>query len=66
VPPRNKRLEKLVAAPLHEAKRRSEESGKPVRIFIEFDYRTLDTWSRERRVAAKAEHLPGRGNRSSS
>jgi hypothetical protein len=33
-----------------------------VRFFEEFDYRTIDTWSRERRVVAKAEHLPGRSN----
>ncbi len=26
-------------------------------MFCEFNYQTLDTWSRERRVVAKAEHL---------
>jgi len=59
---RNARLEKEIAEQLREARRRSEETGKPVRLFEEFDYRTLDTWSRERRVVAKAEHLPGRSN----
>jgi hypothetical protein len=59
---RNRRLEREIADKLKEAARRSEEIGKPVRLFDEFDYRTIDTWSRERRVVAKAEHLPGRSN----
>jgi len=59
---RNKRLEKQVAGRLRDAQRRSEQTGKPVRYFEEFTYRTLDTWSRARRVVAKAEHLPGRSN----
>lgn len=59
---RNPRLENKVAERLREAQRRSEETGKPVRFFEEFDYRTIDTWSRQRRVVAKAEHLPGRSN----
>ncbi len=33
------------------------ESGEPSRVFCEFPYQTRDTWSRERRVVAKAEHL---------
>ncbi len=32
-------------------------SGKPARVFCQFDYRTRETWSRERRVVGKAEHL---------
>jgi hypothetical protein len=34
-----------------------EKTGKPVRRFRDFRYRTLDTWSRRRRVIGKAEHL---------
>ncbi|WP_182830417.1 transposase, partial [Tautonia rosea] len=30
---------------------------QPARVFAELRYRTLDSWSRERRVVAKAEHL---------
>jgi hypothetical protein len=38
------------------------KSKEPVRIFKNFRYRTLeDTWSRSRRVVAKAEHL-GKGS----
>jgi len=59
---RNKRLERKVASQLKEAERRSKKTGKPERVFDEFDYRTLDTWSRARRVVAKAEHVPGRSN----
>jgi hypothetical protein len=32
-------------------------SGQSTRVFCQFEYRTLDTWSRERRVVCKAEHL---------
>ena len=59
---RNKRLERKVAARLRDARRRSEATGKPVRFFEEFAYRTRKTWSRSRRVIAKAEHVPGRSN----
>ncbi len=59
---RNARLEQLIAEPLREVARRSEQSGRPERLFEEFDYRTLDTWSCARRVVGKAEHLPGRSN----
>jgi hypothetical protein len=33
------------------------DSGEASRVFCEFDYQTRETWSRERRVVAKAEHL---------
>jgi hypothetical protein len=54
---RNKRLEPRIAAELAEAKAGFQATGKPTRIFKELTYRTLDSWSRERRVVAKAEHL---------
>jgi hypothetical protein len=31
-------------------------SGKPARVFRDFQYRTIDSWSRARRVVGKAEH----------
>ena len=34
-----------------------EQTRRPARLFQEFGYRTLDTWSRQRRIVAKAEHL---------
>lgn len=39
-----------------------ELTGAPARLFKELRYRTRDSWSTERRVVAKAEHLPGKAN----
>jgi hypothetical protein len=36
--------------------------GVPCRVFADLRYRTLKSWSRERRVVAKAEYLPGGPN----
>ena len=35
----------------------SQTSGKAARVFTEFMYQTRESWSRARRVIAKAEHL---------
>jgi hypothetical protein len=53
----NARLKKLIAAPLAQAEKQYQETQAPARVFSEFFYSTQDTWSRERRVIAKAEHL---------
>ena len=53
---RNVRLQAVLAEPLAEAERLCLASGKPARVFHDFRYRTLDSWSRERRVVGKAEH----------
>ena len=55
---RNPRLEALIADELAEACAKASDSGKPERLFKEVRYQTLNSWSRERRVVAKAEHLP--------
>jgi hypothetical protein len=57
---RYKRLEAMLAAELAEAKATFEATQKAARVFKELAYRTHDSWSRERRVVAKAEHL-GKG-----
>ena len=54
---RNARLEASIADELAEAEAKAKESGKPERIFKELRYQTHKSWSRERRVVAKAEHL---------
>jgi len=54
---KNERLKELVREPLDEAARRFEQTGEPARVFTEFSYRTRESWSRARRVVAKAEHL---------
>jgi hypothetical protein len=53
---RNKRLEKMLAGEMAEAKTLCEKSGQPTRVFKDFRYQTLDSWSKERRVVGKAEH----------
>jgi Transposase DDE domain group 1 len=55
---RNERLEASIAQELAEAKTKAEESGKPARLFKELRYQIRKSWSRDRRVVAKAEHLP--------
>jgi len=59
---RNARLEAIVAEPLAAAARRCAETGQPARVFRDFRYRTLDSWSCERRVVGKAEHTLGGAN----
>jgi hypothetical protein len=54
---RNKRLEPMLADALAQAKASFEATSKPARVFQELAYRTKDSWSRERRVVGKAEHL---------
>jgi hypothetical protein len=53
----NRRLLKLIAEPMAQASQEFRATKQPVRVFAELTYKTLDTWSRERRVVAKAEHL---------
>jgi hypothetical protein len=53
----NKRLLELVAAASEQARQEHRRTGEPARVFAEFGYRTLSSWSRLRRVIAKAEHL---------
>lgn len=54
---RNPRLEALVQDVLAEAQEQHERTGKPARRFKELLYRTKTSWSRTRRVVAKAEYL---------
>ena len=55
---RNERLIGAIADDLAVAEAASLAQGGPVRRFADFAWRTLDSWSCERRVVAKAEHLP--------
>lgn len=59
---RNERLVGAIADELALAEAGSLAQGGPVRRFADFAWRTLDSWSRARRVAAKAEHLPKGAN----
>ena len=63
---RNQRLRKIIGAQMNEATQQWRETGKPARVFSEFEYQTKKTkkggWDRARRVAAKAEHIDGKEN----
>jgi hypothetical protein len=60
---RNPRLRALVADALAEAALQWEQTRKPARVFVEFLYQTVSaSWSRPRRVVAKAEHIDGKEN----
>jgi hypothetical protein len=53
----NTRLKGMIAAEQEQARQEFERTKEPARVFTDLQYRTLDSWSRERRVVAKAEHL---------
>jgi hypothetical protein len=59
---RNSRLETILAPKLRQAAAESKKTGQSARIFTEFQYETLDSWSRPRRVIGKAEHTEGKAN----
>jgi Transposase DDE domain group 1 len=53
----NTRLLQQIASERVQAEREYKQTGKAARVFTEFRYRTRKSWSRDRRVIAKAEHL---------
>jgi len=53
----NERLKKRIEAEMAQAEQQYVQTKAPARVFTEFFYATKKTWSRERRVIAKAEHL---------
>ena len=59
---RNARLEAAVTLELALAEIGCAVTRAPVRLYRELEYRTHDSWTRARRVVAKAEHLPGKAN----
>jgi hypothetical protein len=54
---KNRRLEAELQGELVQAKQQYEAAGYAARVFKDFSYRTLKSWSRARRVVGKAEHL---------
>ena len=64
--PRNKRLRRIIGLQMHKATTQWKQTGKPARVFTDFLHSTKKTktggWDRERRVAAKAEHIDGKEN----
>ncbi|HLJ44278.1 MAG TPA: IS1380 family transposase [Candidatus Binataceae bacterium] len=59
---RNDRLIAEIEAELAAAEAASRRTGKPARRFKDFQWTTLDSWSRRRRVVAKAEYTTGKAN----
>ena len=54
---KNSRLLKILDKEMHEAKVLHEQTKEASRVFKDFTWRTRQSWSRERRVVGKAEHL---------
>ena len=54
---KNERLKAMIAQELQHAKEQYGQTKEASRVFKDFRYRTLESWTRERRVVAKAEHL---------
>ncbi len=59
---RNRRLVGAIKRELVEARAESRDSGMPARRFKVFDWSTRESWSRARRVVAKAEWTSGKAN----
>ena len=59
---RNKRLNRALGREMEQARIEHVRTGKAARRFRDFRYRTRKSWSCERRVVGKAEHLPNKAN----
>ncbi len=59
---RNKRLERMIEDEMKQTRHESERTGAPWRDYKDMLYETLDSWSRVRRVVAKAEYLIDKPN----
>ncbi|MCZ7638495.1 MAG: IS1380 family transposase [Verrucomicrobia bacterium] len=59
---RNQRLERAIGKQMHEVEQEYQKTGRPQRQFVDLCYRTQKSWSRPRRVVAKAEYLQGGSN----
>jgi len=54
---KNERLKGEIEPELMQAEEQFKETHQAARVFKDFHYRTLKSWSRTRRVVGKAEHL---------
>jgi hypothetical protein len=60
---RNDKLRQIIAPQMEQAARQHAQTGEPARLFTEFAYQTTTgSWSRPRRLVAKAEQLEGKEN----
>jgi hypothetical protein len=54
---KNERLKREIAAEIEQARKIYQETAQAARVFKDFAYQTLESWSRSRRVVGKAEYL---------
>jgi hypothetical protein len=54
---KNERLKKEIAEELKQAEAQFHQAQQPSRVFKDFRYQTLKSWTRERRVIGKAEYM---------
>jgi hypothetical protein len=54
---KNERLKKEITEELQQAKKLYEQTGQSARVYKDFEYKTLKSWSKSRRVVGKAEYL---------
>ena len=59
---RNERLRRIIEPEMQQAAVLHRQTGQPARLFAEFAYETNTSWSRPRRVVAKAEQIEGKEN----
>jgi len=59
---RNERLRRIIEPQMQEAAALYQHTSQAARVFTEFVYETNASWSRARRVVAKAEQLAGKEN----
>ncbi len=59
---RNERSRGIIDGQMQQAAALHRESGQAARVFTEFTYQTNISWSRSRRVMAKAEYIEGKEN----
>jgi hypothetical protein len=54
---KNERLNKEIVKEMEQAKELYEQNCQAARVYKDFDYKTLQSWSKSRRVVGKAEYL---------
>jgi hypothetical protein len=59
---RNDRLRRIIDPQMQQAAEWYRQTGEAARVFFEFAYQTNTSWSRARRVIAKAEQIEGKEN----
>lgn len=59
---RNERLRRIIDPEMQQAAAMYQRTDQAARMFTEFTYETNNSWSRQRRVVAKAEQIEGKEN----